>query len=240
MEDRVQLLIDVLLDMTAREDERDDAAMDLGHYKDFRALEALAKIASDPHEENIIVDSCAESFAEICVGLNYFNEGFFRKMIPFAQSIVFEFIIAQKPELIKQPLRDELAKKFKMEDQVGLINILFDRTTQKSERITAAINLKKYYTGLALTLFRAIASDPSEDKEVANDCAEFIAEICIELNYFREDLFREMSPVARKIVFDLIKAQKPELIHNPLRDARIKKFESRRGGGINCPEFEQK
>lgn len=107
MKDRAQLLIDVLLDKTAREDERDDAAMDLGQYNDIRALEALTKIASDPSEDDVIVDSCAESIGEICVGLNLFNEDTFRKMVPFAQKIAFDFIMAYKPELISQALKDQ-------------------------------------------------------------------------------------------------------------------------------------
>jgi hypothetical protein len=112
MKDQVQLLIDVLLDKTAREDERGDAAIDLRTYKDVRALEALTKIASDPNEDDVIVDNCAESVGEICVAMNIFDENSFRRMIPFAQKIVFGFITAHRPELISQSLRAELAKEF--------------------------------------------------------------------------------------------------------------------------------
>ncbi len=112
MKDRTKQLIEVLLDRTAREDERDDAAMDLGDYKDLRALDALVKIASDPKEDEMVVDSCAESIGEICVALKYFDEESFKKMVPFAQRIVFGIIMARNPELIKGPLKSELAKKF--------------------------------------------------------------------------------------------------------------------------------
>ncbi len=112
MKDQVQLLIDVLLDKTAREDERGDAAIDLRAYKDVRALEALTKIASDPNEDDVILDNCAESVGEICVATNIFDENSFRRMIPFAQKIVFGFIMAHRPELINQSLRAELAKEF--------------------------------------------------------------------------------------------------------------------------------
>ena len=81
MKDQVQLLIDVLLDKTAREDERGDAAIDLRTHKDIRALNALIKIASDPDEDDVIVDNCAESIGEICVSMNIFDENSFRKMI---------------------------------------------------------------------------------------------------------------------------------------------------------------
>jgi len=109
MKDQAQLLIDILLDKSAREDERGDAAIDLREYKDLRVLEALTKIASDPSEDDVIVDNCAESIGGICIEMNQFNETIFRRMIPFAQKIVFGFIMTHNPELIKQPLRNELA-----------------------------------------------------------------------------------------------------------------------------------
>lgn len=112
MEDQVQLLIDVLVDKTAREDERGDAAIDLRAHKDIRALDALTKIASDPDEDDVIVDNCAESIGEICVAMNLFDENSFRKMIPFAQKIIFGFIMAHSPNLINQPLRNKLMKEF--------------------------------------------------------------------------------------------------------------------------------
>jgi hypothetical protein len=112
MQDRVESLIDVLFDETAREDERSDAAIDLRKYKDLRAVEALTKVASDPKEDDVIIDNCAESLGEICSTMNLFNEKLFKQMVPFAQRIVFRMLVARNPELIQQPLRDELAKKF--------------------------------------------------------------------------------------------------------------------------------
>jgi hypothetical protein len=112
MKDRMQLLIEILLDKTARVDERDDAAMDLHTYKDIEALKALTQVASDPNEDDWFLDSCAESIGEICADMNYFDDHSFKKLRPFAQNIVFRIIIARNPELIPEPLRTELAKKF--------------------------------------------------------------------------------------------------------------------------------
>ncbi len=112
MSDRVELLIDILLDKEAREDERQDAAMDLSEYIDQRALDALMKIATDPREDIVIVDDCAESIGEICVGLKYFDQESFRKLVPFAQKIVFGYIMYHNSELINQPLRDQLCEEF--------------------------------------------------------------------------------------------------------------------------------
>ncbi len=109
MKDRVQLLIDILLDKTAREDEREDAAMDLSKYADKRVLNALLQIASDTKEDNsFLTGDCAESFGEICVRMHWFDPMEFKKLIPFAQKIVFHQIMASKPELINPMLREEL------------------------------------------------------------------------------------------------------------------------------------
>ena len=112
MQDQTQLLIDVLLDRSAREDERGDAAIDLRKFKELRVLDALIKIASDPNEDDVIVDNCAESIGEICIGMNRFDYNSFKKLVPFAQKIVFSFIVSHNPELINQSLRNDLAKEF--------------------------------------------------------------------------------------------------------------------------------
>jgi hypothetical protein len=54
--DKAAGLIEVLLDVNARVDERDDAAIDLGEYDDDRALKALLSIVLDPNEEPFIMD----------------------------------------------------------------------------------------------------------------------------------------------------------------------------------------
>jgi HEAT repeat protein len=110
MADKVELLVNILLDKTAREDERDDAAMYLGEYPDTRALDALIQVASDPSEDFSIVDNCAVSIGDIYMKLNTFDENSFKKMTPFAQKIVFSSIMEEKPGLIDQKLKDEFLK----------------------------------------------------------------------------------------------------------------------------------
>ncbi len=85
MPDRVDLLVDILFDNTAREDERHDAAMDLGSFNDNRALNALVIIASNPNEDNIILDACGESIAEILVKQNEFRKDIIDKLAPVAR-----------------------------------------------------------------------------------------------------------------------------------------------------------
>ena len=105
----VRGLVIELLDNTAREDERHDAAMDLGEYDSDEAISALAKVASDPNEEDIIVDSCAESMAEIWVRMNKFNEYLFKKLSPLAKNIISKLILSKNPTLIARVVKDQIS-----------------------------------------------------------------------------------------------------------------------------------
>jgi HEAT repeat protein len=58
-------LITVLLDKSARFDERDDAASDLAAYDDDQALNALIRIATDATEDYVLLETCGEAIAEI-------------------------------------------------------------------------------------------------------------------------------------------------------------------------------
>jgi hypothetical protein len=107
MMDNSQQLINILFDQSAREDERDDAAIDLRKYPSQKALDALIKITSNPNEDFFILDSSIESIGEIFIKLNYFDEESFRKMIPEAQKSVFNIIMTRNPKLISQTLKDE-------------------------------------------------------------------------------------------------------------------------------------
>jgi HEAT repeat protein len=101
MKDTVQMLIEVLLDKNLREDERDDAAMDLGEYNDLRALKALIKVASDPDENMTVIDSCAESIGSILIERNEFDASVLDGLIPLAKELVIDFIRECKPDLIR-------------------------------------------------------------------------------------------------------------------------------------------
>ena len=108
MKDQTQSLIEILMDKTARDDERDDAAIDLRAYKDIRALNALVKIASDVDEDHVLLDNCADSIGELFVEMNFFDRMLFSQMIPFAKKRVFGIISSRKPELIAPFLKDQI------------------------------------------------------------------------------------------------------------------------------------
>jgi hypothetical protein len=62
-----QGLIEVLLDVTALEADRDDAAMDLAAYDEPEVEEALIRVGADSSTPNTVAASCGESLAEIWI-----------------------------------------------------------------------------------------------------------------------------------------------------------------------------
>ncbi len=98
MVDLIDGLITVLFDHNARVDERDDAAMDLGDFDDKRALEALSAVASNSQEDEMILNSSAESIAQILVRKKEFKKDLIKGLVPMAQDIIMSYIKAGKPE----------------------------------------------------------------------------------------------------------------------------------------------
>jgi len=102
MKEKLNLLIDILLDKKARVDERDDAAIDLGRYNVKQGLFALIKVATDPSEEPFIFDSCGESIARIWVKYNLFDHTLYNKMVSPAKHEIFSYIRKNKSEWIEK------------------------------------------------------------------------------------------------------------------------------------------
>jgi hypothetical protein len=98
MLNQVDQLINVLLDYTAREDERDDAAMDLGLYNDSRALSALAKVGINPNENSTVLDSCGESIAKIMLKQEKYDKELLDRLAAPAKYSAYAFIRETKPE----------------------------------------------------------------------------------------------------------------------------------------------
>ncbi|WP_214762184.1 MULTISPECIES: hypothetical protein [Exiguobacterium] len=64
-------LIEILLDKTASDTERDDAAIDLGNVSDDKKVEvALLTVANDEGTDEMIRASCGESLAQIWITHN--------------------------------------------------------------------------------------------------------------------------------------------------------------------------
>jgi hypothetical protein len=62
-----QGLIELLLDVTAAEADRDDAAMELAAYDAPEVEDALIQVGVDPSTPNSVAASCGESLAEIWI-----------------------------------------------------------------------------------------------------------------------------------------------------------------------------
>ena len=95
-------LISVLLDKTASEAERDDAAMDLGLFPEHQALEALIQIALDPSQDEDLGDVCGESIARIWVSLDQMDLEVFNNLAKASKREAFDFIESQKNEWVSK------------------------------------------------------------------------------------------------------------------------------------------
>jgi hypothetical protein len=79
-----QGLISVLLDRTARLDERDDAAMDLSAYDE--ALPVLIEAAQNTAEDEMVAASIGESIGEMWTRLGGFDPDAVARMHPAARN----------------------------------------------------------------------------------------------------------------------------------------------------------
>ncbi|MEU1471019.1 hypothetical protein ABZ434_22675 [Streptomyces sp. NPDC005761] len=89
-------LISVLLDRAARIDERDDAAMDLEAYSGEHVVKALVEVASSPVEDELVLDSAAESLGRILARDGGCPEALLASLRPDAKRIVEEILRASR------------------------------------------------------------------------------------------------------------------------------------------------
>lgn len=92
-------LISVLLDSSARVDERDDAAMDLGVYDGEAVLAALYVVACDPAVDEMVQDSAEQSIVEIWHRGGMFDEAVAKRMEPAAQHLIWHHFPDRKPSI---------------------------------------------------------------------------------------------------------------------------------------------
>lgn len=93
-------LVSILLSSSARLDERDDAAIELGRHGGARAVEALLAIARDPGSDAALAGTCGESLAEIAVREGRFDKAWLEGMVPIAQRELIQWIQRERPELL--------------------------------------------------------------------------------------------------------------------------------------------
>ncbi len=98
MENRAELLVEILLDQDEELGARHDAVMYLKDYDDEIVLKALVFAGSNPLEDDIVLDSCGESLASIWIRKNVFDKEGFSKLVKQARSTAYSIIKSRKPE----------------------------------------------------------------------------------------------------------------------------------------------
>ena len=91
-------LISVLLDRNAPFGDRHDAAMDLGAFETPESENALISIVSDRTEDDDLVETAAESLAEIWVHTRRFDRDVLARLPDAANPIVFAVLDGRWPE----------------------------------------------------------------------------------------------------------------------------------------------
>lgn len=109
MTEQVKKLIGVLYDISARADERDDAAIYLGEKDDPEALKALIMFAQqnfkipgdDPRDIQLLKNTCGESIANIWLRKEMFDSLVYRSLSKEAQQEIKGLFKTKRPELLK-------------------------------------------------------------------------------------------------------------------------------------------
>ena len=93
-------LIDILIDFTASDAERDDAAMDLSNYSNDEVISSLLEIARDDKVDDMIRASCGESLAIILINTNTFSTEIHESLEGISKTEFIEIIKHNKREWI--------------------------------------------------------------------------------------------------------------------------------------------
>jgi hypothetical protein len=92
-----QGLIEVLLDATAPEADRDDAAMDLAAYDDSEVEDALIRVGVEPSAPGAVAASCGESLAEIWLRRGKMNLAALKRLRREARNEALALIRSREP-----------------------------------------------------------------------------------------------------------------------------------------------
>jgi hypothetical protein len=98
---QLDALIALLQDRSARVDERDDAAIDLGSTDDPRAASALFQVGSRPDENETVLASCGESLAQIAIRTGHFDPAWPDQLAPSAARELLGTVRAERLELLE-------------------------------------------------------------------------------------------------------------------------------------------
>ncbi len=96
-----------------------------------------------------------------------------------------------------------------VEQPEGLIRLLFDPEAEYGDRDDAAMDLAAYDELEAEAALVEVASNSATDPELADTCGESIAEIWERKNKLDLDVFKRLTPPARRIVVRWIELKRP-------------------------------
>jgi len=96
--ERIDLLIETLLDPTAPWADRDDAAIDLAEVDAPKALDALVSMAVQTELPGYFLESCGEAIAEMWIRLGILDVQTFALLAESARTQVRAIIAAKRPE----------------------------------------------------------------------------------------------------------------------------------------------
>ncbi|XVU29473.1 hypothetical protein ACQPZJ_21085 [Actinoplanes sp. CA-054009] len=95
-------LVSILLDGSAREDERDDAAQGLSAFDEGEVHAALARVAADALESELVAASAGESLAELWIVRGGIDRAVFERLVPVARAEVVGLVAHRAPELLPE------------------------------------------------------------------------------------------------------------------------------------------
>ncbi len=95
-------LIQVMLDRTAYEGDREDAALQLARLSDTKAIPTLSRVALDTTESDVMRDSAAEAIARIWVQNDVFDGALYDSLQGIAKDVAITIIRNDKPEWLER------------------------------------------------------------------------------------------------------------------------------------------
>lgn len=103
IEERIRLLIDIILDPNAEDHEKDDAALDLAEYDDEKALAALIKASKNPtYSDQFALENYGEAIGEMWARKNQFDLQDYKLLHPTARYSLRSIIALRRPEWIEK------------------------------------------------------------------------------------------------------------------------------------------
>ncbi|MDM5326891.1 hypothetical protein [Neobacillus sp. CF12] len=196
--------IDLLLDKTACELEREYAATLLVRYDSSEVKDALFRVANDLTDNKLIRRACGESLADIWIRTNHFDLDSLLNLQGIAKLVVLYKIMMKKPTWYKKFLKsggEELTpKKF--------IDLLLDKTACELEREYAATLLVRYDSSEVKDALFRFANDLTDSEDIRFTCGESLADIWIRTNQFDLDSLLKLQDIAKVRALEIIIIEK--------------------------------